>query len=194
LSHQDKANKILVSVVDGSAGYAGKTVLGNINLSVGARERIAVIGANGSGKTTLIKAIMGNPNIVKSGDWYAPNLQDIGHLDQHYENLNPKKSAIEIISEVNPSWSHAEIRRHLNDFLFRKNEEVNVPVENLSGGERARLSLAKIAANLPKLLVLDEVTNNIDLETRDHVTEILRAYPAAIMVISHDEDFLTKLE
>ncbi|GHU20042.1 hypothetical protein FACS189472_10710 [Alphaproteobacteria bacterium] len=77
--------------------------------------------------------------------------------------------------------------------LFRKNEEVNVPVKNLSCGEKARLSLAKIAANPPKLLILDEITNNIDLETRDHIVEILREYPAAMIIISHDEIFLDEI-
>jgi ATPase subunit of ABC transporter with duplicated ATPase domains len=131
--------------------------------------------------------------VIKFGDWNVPNPQNIGHLDQHYGNLNPEKSAVEIISTANPAWSHAQIRQHLNDFLFRKNEEVNAPSKNLSGGERARLSLAKIAAHPPRLLILDEITNNIDLETRDHLTKILRAYPAAMIVISHDDDFLGEI-
>ena len=111
-------------------------------------------------------------------------------MDQHYGNLDSEKSAIEIIAEANPLWSHTEIRRHLNDFLFRKNEEVNTAVKNLSGGEKARLSLAQIAANVPKLLILDEITNNIDLETKNHLIEILREYPAAMIIVSHDEAFL----
>jgi ATPase subunit of ABC transporter with duplicated ATPase domains len=117
----------------------------------------------------------------------------MGYLDQCYGNLNPEKSAFEIISDTKPSWSTGEIRRHLNDFIFRKNEEVNAPMKNLSGGERARLSLAKIAAHPPKLLILDEITNNIDWETRNHVIEILCEYPSAMIVISHDDDFLHKI-
>ena len=92
-----------------------------------------------------------------------------------------------------PDWDHSEVRRHLNDFLFRKNEEVNELVSNLSGGEKARLSLAQIAARSPKLLILDEVTNNLDLETRQHVIEVLKVYPGAMIVISHDEDFLDEI-
>ena len=67
-------------------------------------------------------------------------------------------------------------------------------MKDLSGGECARLSLAKIAAHMPKLLILDEITNNIDLETRDRVAEILRAYPGAMIIISHDENFLKEIE
>jgi ATPase subunit of ABC transporter with duplicated ATPase domains len=154
---------------------------------------VAFVGGNGSGKTTLARGILGDTNITKSGDWHMPNPRDVGYLDQHYRNLDLEKSAVEIIADVNPSWTPAEIRRRLNDFLFRKNEEVNAQIKNLSGGERVRLSLAKIAARPPKLLILDEITNNIDLETRDHVVKILRKYPAAMIIISHDEDFFDEI-
>jgi ATPase subunit of ABC transporter with duplicated ATPase domains len=81
----------------------------------------------------------------------------------------------------------------LNDFLFRKNEEVNALANQLSGGERARLSLAQIAAKTPKLLILDEITNNLDLETKEHVSQVLKKYPGAILIISHDADFLAQI-
>ncbi|WP_371254323.1 ATP-binding cassette domain-containing protein [Orientia tsutsugamushi] len=97
------------------------------------------------------------------------------------------------MADLVPSWSHAEIRRHLNDFLFRKNEEVNAPVSILSGGEKARLSLAQIAAKTPKLLILDEITNNLDLETKEHVVQALKAYPGAMIIISHEANFLEEI-
>ncbi|KJW07807.1 ABC transporter family protein [Orientia tsutsugamushi str. UT144] len=90
-------------------------------------------------------------------------------------------------------WSHIEVRRHLNDCLFRKNEEVNAIVSTLSGGEKARLSLAQIAAKTPKLLILDEISNNLDLETKEHVMQVLKAYPGAMIIISHDADFLEEI-
>ncbi|GHU11788.1 erythromycin ABC transporter ATP-binding protein [Alphaproteobacteria bacterium] len=195
LSHQDVADKTIVSIVDGSVKYTNnETILQEINLSIMSRERVTIVGNNGSGKTTLVKAICGSDSVIRSGDWNLLNPRNTGFLDQHYKNLDPGKSAVEIISEANSLWSHAEIRKHLNDFLFRKNEEVNAPVKTLSGGEKARLSLAKIAANSPKLLILDEITNNIDLETRDHVINVLRKYPSAIIVISHDDDFLSQIK
>jgi ATPase subunit of ABC transporter with duplicated ATPase domains len=83
-----------------------------------------------------------------------------------------------------------DIRQHLSDFLFRKHEQVDALVSTLSGGEKARLSLAHIAAKTPKLLILDEITNNLDLQTRDHMIQVLQQYPGAMLVISHDEDFL----
>lgn len=119
--------------------------------------------------------------------------EDIGYLDQHYGTLNPDKTVLETIADLVPHLPHAEIRRHLNDFLFRKNEEVNALVSTLSGGEKARLSLAQIAAKTPKLLILDEITNNLDLETKEHVTQVLKAYPGAMIIISHEADFLEEI-
>ena len=101
-------------------------------------------------------------------------------------------TVLESLSNIVP-WPHSELRRHLNDFLFRKNEEVHRPIHQLSGGEKARLSLAHIAATTPRLLILDEVTNNLDLETRQHVINVLKTYPGAMILISHDEDFLDKI-
>lgn len=184
----------IVTIVDGTIGYDDKIIAKNINLSLASTEHLAIIGKNGSGKTTLIKAIMGDKSVCKSGDWYCPHADDIGYLDQHYKDLNPEKTAIEIIEEINPNQTQAEIRKHLNDFLFRKNEEVTTKVCNLSGGEKARLSLAKIAAKVPKLLILDEITNNIDLETKNHIADVLQNYPSAMIIVSHDQAFLDKIK
>ncbi|MBP9692581.1 MAG: ABC-F family ATP-binding cassette domain-containing protein [Alphaproteobacteria bacterium] len=185
-------SKVLVSIQEGVCGY-GEPILQNIYLSVGPQDRMAIRGDNGSGKTTLIKAILNDPSVLKSGDWHVPNREDIGYLDQHYGTLDPHKTVTETIHGLVPTWAHGEIRKHLNDFLFRKNEEVNAFVKTLSGGEKVRLSLAQIAAKTPRLLVLDEITNNLDLETRDHVIQVLKEYPGAMLVISHDEDFLNAI-
>lgn len=128
-----------------------------------------------------------------SGDWYTIKRSDIAYLDQQYSTLCPASTVLETIIKVVPYWSHIEVRRHLNDFQFRKNEEVNALVNTLSGGEKARLSLAQIAAHSPQLLILDEVTNNIDLETRQHLIQVLKAYKGAIIIISHDENFLKEI-
>jgi len=186
-------SKALVFIQEGACGY-DELILQNIYLSVGAQDRMAIRGDNGSGKTTLIKAILNDPSVTKSGDWYVPNREDIGYLDQHYGTLDPHKTALETIHDLVPTWTHGDIRRHLNDFLFRKNEEVNALIKTLSGGEKARLTLAQIAAKTPKLLILDEITNNLDLETRAHVIQVLKDYPGAMMVISHDEDFLKAIQ
>ena len=193
LNSSDIGKHVVVSVIQGAVGY-DDFILQDISLCVGSVDRVAIMGDNGSGKSTIIRAIMNDPKVKRSGSWDVPKHSDIGYLDQHYNSLACDKSVLEIIQDVAPDWDHGALRHHLNDFLFRKNEEVNQRVENLSGGEKARLSLAQIAAHTPKLLILDEVTNNLDLETRRHVIEVLKFYPSAMIVISHDEDFLEAIE
>lgn len=194
LTSADIGDCTLISISQATAGYAGQEpLLTNICLSLGSRERIAIQGLNGSGKSTLIKAIMGNLSVIKTGTWHTPKLQDVGYLDQHYGTLSANETVHETISKLAPTLFPDEIRKHLNDFLFRKNEEANARVAHLSGGEKARLCLAQIAMKTPKLLILDEITNNLDLETRQHVIEVLNAYEGAIMVISHDDDFLREI-
>ena len=195
LTAADISNRALVTISEGSVGYQGsEPLLTNIFLSLGSQDRVALLGDNGSGKSTFIKALLGDAQVIKSGQWNVIKREDIGYLDQHYGTLDLDCSVFETVQKLLPvGTSHAEIRRYLNDFLFRKNEEVNALVATLSGGEKARLSLAQIAVKTPKLLILDEVTNNLDLETRMHVIEVLREYPGALLVISHDADFLKQI-
>jgi ATPase subunit of ABC transporter with duplicated ATPase domains len=194
LSSASVGDRTIVSISDGKVVYAGQaTLLQKISLSISSRDRIAIQGDNASGKSTLIKAILDDLCVIKSGNWHAPKISDIGYLDQHYGTLSAEKTVLETIAELVPAWTHIEVRRHLNDFLFRKNEEVNALVRTLSGGEKARLSLAQIAAKTPKLLILDEITNNLDLETKEHVIQVLKYYPGAMIVISHEADFLEEI-
>ncbi len=186
-------NKSILTISNGSCGYANEPILSNINISLTATGKVAIHGDNASGKSTLIKAILDDNRITKSGEWLCPNIQDIGYLDQHYSQLDSSKTAVELISEVAQTWSHAEIREHLNSFLLGKNEEVNLASNYLSGGERVRLSLALIAARPPKLLLLDEISNNIDVETKEHLIQVLSAYPGALIMVDHDQQFLAAL-
>ncbi len=169
-------------------------ILSDVNLNIVGANRVAILGDNGSGKSTLIKSILGDTSLIKQGEWETPQAHEIGYLDQHYVTLNPEKTVLEVITHALLHATYLDIRKHLNDFLFRKNEEVEAVVSSLSGGEKARLSLAQIAAKSPKLLILDEMTNNLDLETRAHVIEVLKAYPGAMIVISHDQNFLKAID
>ncbi|WP_326845001.1 ATP-binding cassette domain-containing protein [Rickettsiales endosymbiont of Trichoplax sp. H2] len=165
-------------------------MLKNVSLSLSANERISIIERNASGKSTLLRAIFGKNNIFKTGNWHLPNTQHIGYLDQHYSNLNPQDSVIDHVHKIRPDWHEIDVRKHLNSFLFHNNEEVSNLVCNLSGGEKARLSLSLIAAKSPRLLMLDEITNNLDLETKEHVVQVLRKYPGSMIIVSHEENFL----
>lgn len=188
-----ESGRVLLSINEGSVGFENPIITA-INLSVTAGERIAISGHNGSGKSTLVRAILEDKAITKTGAWHLLKRECIGYLDQHYSTLEVEKSVLDTMQDHAVNWSHAEIRKHLNDFLFRKNEEINANISSLSGGEKARLSLAQIAAITPKLLILDEITNNLDLETRAHVIQVLKDYPGAMIVISHDADFLESIQ
>jgi ATPase subunit of ABC transporter with duplicated ATPase domains len=205
-----------IHIKDLDLSFSHKTCFENFSCQISYGSRIAIQGDNGSGKTTLIKAILGDESVCKTGQWHVVKREDVGYLDQHYANLQrhcePQRgeanqsfsgsrrfarddvlTVLETIADLAPHWSHIEVRRHLNDFLFRKNEEVNALINTLSGGEKARLSLAQIGAKTPQLLILDEITNNLDRETKDHVIQVLKSYPGAMIVISHDADFLEEI-
>lgn len=183
----------LVSVSFGECSYGAHIVLSDVFFSMAPMDKVSISGNNASGKTTFIKAIMQNKSVNVSGDWLLPKPSDIGYLEQHYTNLNPDDTVEEVIRERAPSMDAKAIRKHLNDFLFRKNEEVFAKVKTLSGGEKARLSLAQIAARPPKLLILDEITNNIDLETKEYIISVLNAYAGAFIIVSHESGFLDRL-
>lgn len=168
----------MLSISGADIGYSpDKIILKNISLAVSAKERIAICGKNASGKSTLLKAILDQDHLFKTGNWSLPCAEHMGYLDQHYANLNPELSVIGHIRALRPDWHEVDARHHLSDFLFRNNAEVMQPAANLSWGEKARASLSLMAAKTPRLLILDEITNNLDLETKEHVIQVLKAYP-----------------
>jgi ATPase subunit of ABC transporter with duplicated ATPase domains len=193
LTAKEVGSKIIVSISDGQTRYGNKIILSEITLSVSEGEHLAIVGDNGSGKTTLMKAILNDHQVIKTGIWDLPDNSDIGYLDQHYSSLDSSKTVLETLTDIAPNKTHAELRDLLNSFLFKKNEEVNKSVSVLSGGERARLALAKIAIQTPRLLLIDEITNNIDLETKHHIIQVLREYPGTMIIISHDSAFLEEI-
>lgn len=189
-----QGERTMVAIRQGRAGYREQApVLHDVALTVGSCDRLALKGANGSGKTTLVRAMLGDPQVWRTGDWMLPRPEEIAVLDQHYTMLASRQTALETIASLRPTWSEAQLRRHLADYLFRTNTEVHTPVESLSGGEKARLCMARIGALTPRLIILDEPSNNLDLETRNHLVQGLQAFPGALIVISHDEAFVVEI-
>lgn len=186
--------KNLVTIANGAVFYDNREVLKKVSLAISKNERIALCGKNGSGKSTLLQAIMHSSTVVRTGFWDTPSLEHVCYLDQYYSLLRNAMAnngtVLSIVQETMPNSAYVDLRRHLNNFLFRKNEEINCPISLLSGGEQARLCLAVLAARSPQLLLLDEMTNNLDRITRQHVIRVLQAFPGALVLVSHDRDFL----
>ena len=184
--------RVVVQVNNGAVGY-GVAWVRDIHLALNHGERLVLCGKNGSGKSTLARATHGDTSLRQGGDWFTPPVQESGYLDQHYADLDPHHTVLQSLANSVPTWTEPALRRHLNDFLFRRSSALDTPVSALSGGEKARLSLARIAARTPRLLILDELTNNLDRRLRQHVTEVIQTYPGTLLLISHDEDFLAEI-
>ncbi|MBY0281890.1 MAG: ATP-binding cassette domain-containing protein [Alphaproteobacteria bacterium] len=186
-------HSLAISITEGKAGYGSEWILKDLNIQIYQGERIAIRGPNGCGKSTLFKAILQRSEVRIEGSWFLPQRHLLGYLDQHYSTLCPQETVMQSIQKIKPTWNDPEVRKHLNDFLFRKNEEISVRTSCLSGGEKARLCLAQIAALSPSVLLLDEITNNLDFEAREHLIQVLNAYKGTLIAISHDDIFLNKI-
>ncbi|MGN7977723.1 ABC-F family ATP-binding cassette domain-containing protein [Microbacterium sp. 22195] len=162
-------------------------------------ERVALIGRNGVGKTTLLRRLV--TDAAASGFPMNPELvaeahtDQIGYLSQRVDGLDESASVVENIAAAAPHVPDKELRNRLARFLIR-GATMDRPVGALSGGERFRVALAKLllADPPPHLVVLDEPTNNLDLDTVDQLVQALRAYRGAVLVVSHDDVFLQRLE
>ncbi|MCS5709847.1 ABC-F family ATP-binding cassette domain-containing protein [Candidatus Berkiella aquae] len=183
----------LVYIDNGSFGYERQILCERLSLTVNRHDRILIQGDNGCGKTTLLKAIMNDPEVIKTGFWQLPKIDEIGYYDQHYQSLPIESTPLCALQKV-CHWPLTKLRQHLADFLFKENEIVYAPMTTLSGGEKARLMLAMIAAKMPSLLLLDEITNNLDLSTKNHLITTLNQYPGTMIIVSHDDHFLNSIK
>jgi len=157
-------------------------------------ERVALIGRNGAGKTTLLERLVTDGGTI--GALSAEAHTDlIGYLPQRVDGLDETRSVFENIAAAAPQVPEKELRNRLARFLIR-GATAERPVAALSGGERFRVALAKLLLSdpAPHLVVLDEPTNNLDLDTVDQLVEALRAYRGTVLVVSHDDAFLRRLD
>ncbi|APC97687.1 ATP-binding cassette domain-containing protein [Francisella frigiditurris] len=191
LKNNQKLDKDILVLKDLKIYYKeGLNVLESINFYMRGDEKVIITGDNASGKTTFIKMLLEDPSVRVKGEKLISNLS-IGYLDQNYINLNKDKTVIEQFEKFD--LIQIDIRKHLSQFLFRRNEEVNLCVNQLSGGEMCRLSLALIALEKNDLLLIDEPSNNIDLETKEQLINILNDFKGSFILVSHDEEFLNNI-
>ena len=159
-------------------------------------DRVGIVGPNGAGKTTLLNLLTGALPPDAGEVRLGTNLAQVT-LDQRRESLDPEQTLAEALTggsgdTVTVGGQSRHVVGYMKDFLFRP-EQARTPVGVLSGGERARLTLARAFARPSNLLVLDEPTNDLDLETLDLLQERLAEYPGTVLLVSHDRDFLDRV-
>src|SRR2546428_474094 len=169
--------------------HGGRLLFADVDLELAKRDKVGLAGPNGAGKTTLLEVLIGRQDADAGSVFRGKNLK-IGYFAQEAAQLDFSRTLLEQISSVrNPPPSQAWARGLLGRFWFR-GDTVHSRVGQLSGGERARLALAKFIAQDYELLVLDEPTNHLDIESQEIVAAALRTYPGMVLVVSHNRSFL----
>ncbi len=176
--------------------YEGRRIVENFSTRVLRGDRIGVVGPNGTGKTTLVKMLTGALEPEGGSVKLGANLA-MATLDQHRDSLNPSTTVADALTgggrdTVEVGGERRHVVGYMKDFLFTA-EQARTPLEKLSGGERGRLMLAQTLARPSNLLVLDEPTNDLDLETLDVLESMVADYAGTVLLISHDRDFLDRL-
>lgn len=184
--------------------YIGETALiEKLNLKVEYGDRVVIAGNNGSGKTSLIKGLikLGDPNSKDTdlgeahieGEVIVHKELNWVYIDQNYSLIKPELSLLENLIAYNPNYTQDKAKEQLGKFQFKTVAEMNKPGKNLSGGEMVRLIMAMITAFPIDMIILDEPTNNLDVETVEVLVKSLNNFRGAIMVISHNIDFLNNI-
>ncbi|PCI05764.1 MAG: elongation factor 3 [Hyphomicrobiales bacterium] len=196
LADADKSGKLVAKIVGISKSFGDAHVVKDFSTLIQRGDRIGIVGPNGAGKTTLINLITGKIEPDSGTVKLGTNL-DLLLVDQKREALNPEWSLKQALTDgagdmVSIGQTTKHVISYMKDFLFSP-EQINTPIRALSGGERGRLMLARGLRTPSNLLVLDEPTNDLDLETLDLLQEFLADYPGTVLLVSHDRDFLDRV-
>ncbi|MGO3732218.1 MAG: ABC-F family ATP-binding cassette domain-containing protein [Vagococcus sp.] len=185
------SGKEVLEITDAAIGY-GETILCEpINCQVRKQEAIALVGPNGVGKSTLLKSIMGDIPFIK-GELKKGHHVDIGYYDQEQADLDSHQTVLEELWSDHRTTPEKEIRTVLGSFLF-SGEDVKKSIPLLSGGEKARVALAKLSMNRDNFLILDEPTNHLDIDSKEVLENALIDYEGTLLFVSHDRYFINRI-
>lgn len=189
----DRSSQVVAEFRQVRKSFGEKVILDQFNFRVMRGDRIGILGRNGTGKTTFLRLLLGELT-PDAGTVKLAKTLEYSYFDQKRKDLDPSESLWTTLcpnggDHVNVMGKMRHVVGYLKDFLFDHNTVMN-PVKTLSGGQKNRLMLAKILANPGNFLILDEPTNDLDMDTLDMLEEILISYPGTLFVVSHDRDFL----
>ncbi|MEW6639802.1 MAG: ABC-F family ATP-binding cassette domain-containing protein [Pseudomonadota bacterium] len=192
----ETSGTLVIEAKNVAKAWGDRPIVSDFSIRVQRGDRLGIIGPNGAGKTTLINLLTGGLAPDSGSLRLGANIE-MATLDQHRESLDPKSTLSEALTggrgdHVMVGGKPRHVISYMKDFLFAQ-EQARTPLEVLSGGERGRLMLARALAKPSNLLVLDEPTNDLDLETLDVLEELLGDYEGTVLLISHDRDFLDRV-
>lgn len=172
--------------------YGNIEVFNNMDMLVERGQKIGLVGHNGAGKSTLLKMLAGVESVSSGAIRMGSNIDRAYYAQHQLETLDPDDTVFESIQKISPGWSETEMRTYLGSFMF-SGDEIEKYVKVLSGGEKARVALARMLVEPSHLLLLDEPTNHLDMMTRNVVERALIQFSGSIVCISHDRHFLNKV-
>lgn len=188
---EKESGNVVLTLANGAIGYEDTILSSPIELDVRKYDSIALVGPNGIGKSTLLKSLIGHLPLIQGEKHLGTNVL-LGYYDQEQSDLNSTKSVLAELWDEHPTTPEKDIRSILGSFLF-SGADVEKSVSSLSGGEKARLALAKLAMNKDNFLMLDEPTNHLDIDSKEVLENALIDFDGTLLFVSHDRYFINRI-
>ena len=186
-----ESGNVVMGVENAAVGYNNEVLAKPINLDLRKQQAIGIVGPNGIGKSTLLKSIIDQIPFIEGGVKFGTNV-DLGYYDQELSKLSKNKTVLAEIWDLHPTMNEKDVRSILGSFLFTGND-VEKNISSLSGGEKARLALCKLALERNNLLMLDEPTNHLDIDSKEVLENALIDYDGTLVFVSHDRYFINRI-